>query len=170
MAKAKVNIEPKAIKATFDSANLEAMNVSFIALGRLVRTKLSQPGTGRIYRVSRGRGRGARNLRAAGFHRASAAGFPPAVNTNRLRASFISDQLGQWKYGFARVDQTETKTILNYGSRVTYAPMLEYGTRRMRARPYLRPTVDVFRKQVGRIFGVAYRRWFGPQSPAGGGK
>jgi hypothetical protein len=40
----------------------------------------------------------------------------------------------------------------------------------MRARPYLRPTVDVFRKQVGRIFGVAFRRWFGPQSPAGGGK
>lgn len=160
MAKAKVNLDLPKIRAALTAANNEAMNVSFLALSRLVRGKLSQRGTGRIYRVSRG-ARGGRNLRARGFHQASAAGFPPAVNTNRLRASFISDQLGSWKYGYAYIRSGEKKAILNYGSRVTYAPMLEFGTRKMRPRPYLRPTVQVFSKQANRIFAVAYARHMG---------
>lgn len=150
------------VVAALAEATREGLNVCFLGLSRLVRRKLSQPGTGRIYRVARGKRRG-RNLRARGFHRASAPGFPPAVNTNRLRSSFITDYLGEWKYGYAKITEKEGRMWLNYGSRVTYAPVLEYGDRRgrLKARPYLRPTFAVFRKGVERIFATAIRRRFG---------
>ena len=66
----------------FDPDKVRAMTMRFVADGLLdiqlvaskaIRTQLSKPGTGRLYRVSQGRASG-RNLRARGFHRASAAG------------------------------------------------------------------------------------------------
>ena len=157
-----VNIDTAKIEATMNAALLEGMNASFLQLSRLVRTKLSQAGTGRIYRIGKGRKSG-RNLRAQGFHRASAPGFPPAVNTGRLRASFIADQLGRWKYGYARISKKDKTVILNYGSTVVYAPVLEFGNRRgtLRPRPYLRPSLDSFRKFASRTFEIAVRRHFG---------
>jgi len=157
-----INIDTAKVEATMNAALLEGMNASFLMISRLVRTKLSQAGTGRIYRIGKGR-RGGRNLRAQGFHRASAPGFPPAVNTGRLRASFIADQLGQWKYGFARISRKDKTVVLNFGSRVVYAPVLEYGNRRgtLRARPYLRPSLDSYRKMASSVFSKAISRHFG---------
>lgn len=158
----KVNIDHEKVQRAIDEALLEGMNASFLALSRLVRGKLSQAGTGRIYRIGKGK-KGGRNLRARGFHRASAPGFPPAVDTGRLRASFIADQLGRWKYGYATVTKKDKAVVLNYGSSVVYAPVLEYGNRRgtLKARPYLRPSVAVFRKGAEKLFAVAFKRRFG---------
>jgi HK97 gp10 family phage protein len=164
MSAPKVKIDTEAVKKAMQEAMVEGMNVSFLGLGRLVRGKLSQKGTGRFYRVARGSKSG-RNLRAQGYHQASAPGFPPAVNTNRLRASFISDQLGTWKYGYAFIRTSAVRTILNYGSRVFYAPMLEFGTRKMRPRPFLRPSVKAFATVVERIFATAVARKFKPRTP-----
>lgn len=159
MSKVRVDIDTAVIDAQVRAASTEALNVSFLAMSRLVRTKLSQRGTGRFYKVAIGRKNG-RNLRAQGYHQASAPGFPPAVNTNRLRASFISDQLGTWKYGYAYIKQAAKRTALNFGSRVFYAPMLEFGTSKMQPRPYLRPSLKVFSGGVERIFAKAFERHF----------
>ena len=42
-----------------------------------------------------------------------------------------------------------------YGSNVKYAPMLEFGTRRMRKRPYLAPSMRLVAKQAPKIFRLA---------------
>ena len=39
------------------------------------------------------------------------------------------------------------------GTRVQYAPWLEFGTSRMAARPFMRPIVEKFRPIVNRLFG-----------------
>jgi hypothetical protein len=153
------HVEYDRISRAIEKALLEGMNASFLALSRLVRGKLSTAGSGRVYRIGKGKRKG-RNLRARGMHRASAPGYPPAVDTGRLRASFITDQLGSWKYGFASITTNEGRVVLNYGSSVVYAPVLEYGSNRVAARPYLRPSMDVFEKNVEKIFAVAFERVF----------
>lgn len=138
----------------------EGMNAIQIRQSSLLRAKLSQPGAGRIYRIGKGKKRG-RNLRARGFHQASAPGQPPAVNTNRLRASWSVSGIGtQGSDSFLRFYQQGKKTVLEFGSRVLYAPMLELGTRRMKARPYIKPTAQQVVREAGRIMGVAIKRAF----------
>ena len=166
----------KTLKQRRDQAILDGLNQSMLVMSRLLRVKLSQAGTGRIYGVAgasaaKARKRSGqlsptgpgprykqpRNLRAAGYHRASAPGFPPAVNTNRLRGSFVV-QMSSSKDGFAEIvnDKDQQRFVLNYGSKVTYAPMLEYGTRRMAKRPYIGPVLDVMSRQVEKIFAKAF--------------
>jgi hypothetical protein len=79
------------------------------------------------------------------------------VNTNRLRGSFVV-QISSSKDGFAEIvnDKDQQRFVLNYGSKVTYAPMLEYGTRRMAKRPYIGPVLDVMSRQVEKIFAKAF--------------
>ena len=87
--------------------------------GELVRNEvvkeLSHPGTGKVY----------------GRHRASSPGSPPAVNTGTLRNSI-----------FVRtVSVSTTHRQIEVGTRVKYAGYLEYGTSRMRPRPFMRTAV-----------------------------
>lgn len=90
-----------------------------------VKRLLSQPGTGRTYR------------RGSVLHRASSPGKPPAVDTGRLRASYT------WRTG------TDARgPYVEVGTNVLYAPMLEYGTRRMMPRPALRPAINEVRTQI----------------------
>lgn len=97
-----------------------------------VKRSLSQPGTGRLY------GRPGVRGATAVLHRASAPGRPPAVDTGRLRASYT------WRLGVdARGDFVEV------GTNVIYAPFLEYGTRKMRARPHLRPAINEMVALIG---------------------
>lgn len=159
-----------------DQAIVDALNQSMLVMSRVLRIKLSQAGTGRLYGVA---GRSAakarrrsgllsktgigprykpvRNLREAGYHRASAPGFPPAVNTNRLRASFVV-QMSSSKDGFAEIvnEKKQRRFVLNYGSRVSYAPMLEYGTRRMAKRPYIAPVLEIMAGKLEKIFAKAF--------------
>ena len=130
-----------------------------LVLSRLVRSQLSKPGTGRVYRVAVGKIRG-RNLRAQGLHRASAPGNPPAVDTGRLRQSWAiggnADQmfsvrvpLGAKKIQSGQAlavitsEIGQTRMRFTYGSNLKYARALEFGVpaRRLAQRPYVRPVV-----------------------------
>jgi hypothetical protein len=43
---------------------------------------------------------------------------------------------------------------------VPYAVFLEFGTRRVRRRPYIAPTLEKFRPKLPAIFAVAFKRHF----------
>lgn len=90
-----------------------------------VKKKLSQPGSGRVYR------------RGTVLHRASAPGQPPAVDTGRLRASYT------WRTG-----EDVQGPYVEIGTNVEYAPWLEYGTVKMRPRPHLRPAIEELRAEI----------------------
>lgn len=81
-------------------------------LRNVIVQKLSAPGGGRTY----------------GVHTASAPGQPPAVDTGRLRQSIRVQKVGPGHY--------------RVGTDVQYAIFLEFGTRRIAARPFLRPSVQ----------------------------
>lgn len=148
------------MSSTFDESKMKAQMMRFVAEGILdvqlvaskrIRQVLSKPGTGRLYRIGRGRANG-RNARARGWHIASAPGQPPAVNTGRLRQSWAIGQVNASQLfgkGGAKSTQElaaltsevkENSVSFTYGSNLVYARALEFGTRRVRARPYVRPT------------------------------
>lgn len=152
------------MRRRFNAGVREGLVASQILLSGTIVKMLSKPGTGRIYRVNKGRGKRARNLRQSGFHRASAPGFPPAVNTNRLRGSWsIAIKSGRDLLPGYNTRIIRGKGVLGYelGSSVVYAPMLEYGTRRMKARPYLKPSIAIVQKRLPAIFSTAMRRNLG---------
>jgi len=93
-----------------------ALDRSALAIQTGVRRALSQAGTGRLYK------------RRSVTHRASAPGQAPATDTGRLRASYALSSPG-----------VATREV---GTNVRYAPFLEYGTRRMAARPHLLPAYE----------------------------
>lgn len=153
-----------AVRRAMNDALLEAMVASTLGASRIVRRILSQPGTGRVYRIAKGR-RNGRNLRAKGFHQASAPGRPPAVNTNRLRQSWTVSQVGGRGVAGnadlnAHIRQYPDRVVLEYGSRVPYAAPLEYGTRTVKARPYLKPAMPFIARDVPRHFKTALDRRF----------
>ena len=105
-----------------------------------IKTNLSRPGTGRIYKAggTTKRGKGRRT------HQASAPGQPPATDTGTLLNSVRARMLDSL-HGLVEVT-------------AEYAKFLEYGTVRMAARPYFWPAVQEHRdafvmamKQVGRL-------------------
>jgi HK97 gp10 family phage protein len=95
---------------------------------------LKGPKTGRIY-VRRGRIR----------HRASAPGQPPASDTGTLVRSIVMD-----------VDAT--KLTVSVGSNVKYAPYLELGTRRMKARPFLSLALENKRSTIVKIIAARMKQ------------
>lgn len=96
-----------------------------------VRVALSTPGAGRVYRRP-----GVRGPRAV-IHRASAPGQPPAVDTGLLRASYTYRMGSDAKGNFVEI-----------GTNVKTAPWLEFGTRRMRPRPHLRPSIQSMKDRI----------------------
>ena len=152
-------IDMAKVRERLQAASLEALNASVLILSSAMRTTLSQPGTGRRYFRNPGYGR-RRNARQQGVHVASAPGRPPAVDTNRLRASFAVSTVGTRGDGFVAVEKAPTRMVLRYGSKVRYAVFLEYGTRRTRKRPFVAPTLEKFRPKLPAIFAAAFRRHF----------
>jgi HK97 gp10 family phage protein len=67
-------------------------------------------------------------------------GEPPKVLYGRLRQSIAHVVARQGADVAARI-----------GSNVVYAPFLEYGTNRMAARPFLRPSLEENRDEIRRI-------------------
>lgn len=132
---------------------------------KLIRKRLSIPGTGRRYRVAKGKKRG-RNQRARGWHQASAPGQPPAVLNNYLRASWIlvpPPRIGgatTKDQGFAYIDENRGKGTVLYvlGSNIEYARALEYGFGRVAARPYIRTVVEAVRSRVPKIMETTMKR------------
>lgn len=149
------------MRRRFNTAVREGLVASQILLSGTIVKLLSKPGTGRIYQVNKGKGKRARNLREIGFHRASAPGFPPAVNTNRLRGSWtIAIKSGRELLPGYNLRVIRKPGMLGYelGSNVVYAPFLEFGTRRMRPRPYLKPAMEIVSKRLPSIFQAAFKR------------
>ena len=77
------------------------------------------------------------------FHRPSAPGFPPNVDTGELRSSIGHEVLK----GSLFVDGLVGDTF-----NLEYAPMLELGTSKMRPRPYLRPALKRLRWKIRKVF------------------
>jgi hypothetical protein len=149
--------DPKKLGNAIFKAAHRALLMAGLELQGEIQATLSHPGTGRVYlrgvktRVVMGKngklnafGRQVeaagelRNVKnrsvptAYGYHRASAPGEPPAVDTGRLRRSIKT------------VDDTKGKNVLiRVGSDVEYAPDLEYGSkaRNLLPRPYMRPSL-----------------------------
>lgn len=119
-----------------------------VRVQREIRVELSKPGKGRTYRIGKGKASG-RNKREKGFHRASAPGHPPAADTGTLRRS--------WQVGGTRnvVDRRRLRhpirPAISLGSAVKYASWLQYGTKRMAARPYVVAPLERVRKHAHRI-------------------
>lgn len=91
--------------------------------------------TGRIYR------------RHGIEHQASAPGEPPATDTGMLIASIVAD---------AVLEGDEIAGFVD--ARAEYAVHLEYGTRKMAARPFLIPAVELNRARVGELIAAALQR------------
>ncbi len=108
---------------------------------------LSGERTGRVYRVP-----GTQR-----FYIASAPGEPPAKATGRLRESVVGtvDYEGLNIVGYVGIREGEQVP----DSKVTvgdYAKWLEYGTKRMEPRPWLRPS---FEKSEDKIKGILGGTW-----------
>ena len=120
------------IDAMVEQRMLEAMNHVRSATIEI----LSGTRSGRIYNV-------------LGTHRqytASSPGEPPAVQMGDLRKSV--------KGGVEK----EGKSVIGYvGTDLEKGPMLEFGTRNMSARPWLRPS---FEKSSDTIKGIFSKVWF----------
>lgn len=71
-------------------------------------------------------------------HRASAPGEAPASDTGTLVRSIISE-----------VQRAALEVIISAGT--VYAKMLEYGTRKMAARPFMLPALDKIRDKAADI-------------------
>ena len=126
-----VDDKTKAKSAALGPAVEKAINnaVALLAYGALADAQKSiQKGakTGRTYKR--------RNV----THQASAPGEAPASDTGRLVAS-------------GRVDQPET-FVANMVFSAQNAGYLEYGTRRMAARPFMRPAGEAQRDKAKAIF------------------
>ena len=104
----------------------EALKSGALAGGMAIQAgmkrRITQGGkSGRLYK----RGKG-------GWHQASAPGEAPASDTGAL-ANSIETRISK-----SSPDYAESET----GPTVEYGGMLEYGTSRVKARPYARPTLD----------------------------
>ena len=164
-ALAKFNFDEEFVNNKINEGIVEALNICQAELSVVIRAGLSQKGTGRIYRVAKGKKKG-RNLRAKGYHQASSPNRPPAANTEDLRRSWMSSSVGRTvgvtKMGYAKVVRASpTRTVLQYGSTLFYAPFMEYGTRFVKRRPYLMPSMKVFKPKVQKIFARAIEKYLG---------
>ena len=67
---------------------------------------------------------------------------------------------GSGSQSFTAKVQLPNRMVLRYGSRVPYGLFLEYGTKRVKKRPFIAPTLEKFRPKLPQIFAVAFRRRF----------
>ncbi len=84
-----------------------------------------------------------KTIRSLGFHKASAPGQPPARNTGHIARSW---QTGVAKRG--KVEKAGNRYRLVVGSNLPYAKYLEFGTARMKQRPYVRPVALIMRPRT----------------------
>uniref|UniRef100_A0A6M3MF03 Putative tail protein n=1 Tax=viral metagenome TaxID=1070528 RepID=A0A6M3MF03_9ZZZZ len=116
------------------NASVEALWTAGAHLEGALKEKLSQPGTGRTYKTGR---KGARYA----THQASAPGEPPAVDTGRLRSSVTHNVTGRPGRDLPDPGGSKTEAKGYVGTNLEIGPYLEFGTSRMKERPWLYPTI-----------------------------
>ena len=131
----------------FSAADIMAANIEGIERGLKIvmvelqtelREKLSQMGTGAGYFG------GAKKL---GFYRTrSAPGEPPAVDTGTLRNSVQSKP--QYVAGIGMTSIVLAGLVAGVNKDARIPRWLEYGTSRMKARPFIAPSLEVIRPSV----------------------
>ena len=83
-----------------------------------------------------------------GRHQASAPGETPAVDTGTLVNS-----ISTW------VDsQSDERIVMGVGTGILYAKFLEFGTRHMEARPFMRPAVDNNVDKINQAISIVFAR------------
>lgn len=117
-----------------------------------------------VLKARRAKGLKNRSLRKLGFHKASAPGQPPAVDTGNLRRS--------WQVGFSnpREEKGEKRYLLRVGSNAKYARRMEFGGGSIAARPYVRPAIEMVRPKARGIIVDAIRAELAKFVRARGGK
>lgn len=87
-----------------------------------------------VLRITHGAKTGRIYKRRQTTHQASAPGQSPASDSGTLKKSIYSEKVRDLTYVV--------------GSRIVYALHLEYGTRKMAARPFFRPSVEAVKGQL----------------------
>jgi hypothetical protein len=114
------------------------MATALVARSDAQRRILDGPKTGRVYQKS--------NPKRT--HRASAPGEAPANDLGFLASQIFAEP------------SSEPMTV-NLTSRAPYSVYLEYGTMRIRPRPFLRPAAEFAAKQGSEIVGAYVQQVFG---------
>lgn len=109
-----------------DKSSEEMAGIEKAIMDGLMATALTGQNIARLS-IERGKKTGYLYPRGKRMHQASAPGQPPATDTGHLANNI-----------FAEVNQTEAMTV-EIRSKAPYSIHLEYGTRHMAARPFLRP-------------------------------
>jgi HK97 gp10 family phage protein len=125
------------------AANIEGiqrgLNVAMTKLQREMRLTLNKKGTGVGYRGGK-KGKGY-------FRKRSAPGQPPAQDTshliNSVQTSVFRNETGR---DFVSVFMTGLVAGVNKDARIPR--WLEYGTSRMKARPFIAPSINVVKPKV----------------------
>ena len=141
----------------FSAADIMAANIEGIERGLKIimvelqynlREKLSQMGTGAGYFG------GAKKL---GFYRTrSAPGEPPAVDTGTLRQS--TQVKPQYVAGTGMTSLVLAGLVAGVNNDARVPRWLEYGTKRMKARPFIAPSLEVVRKDAAKNIGEQMQR------------
>tara|TARA_R100000654_G_C2671999_1_gene126207 strand:+ start:520 stop:996 length:477 start_codon:yes stop_codon:yes gene_type:complete len=117
-------------KALIDGVETGLIKVS-LSLQRRIKKKLDKPGSGRVYKYGKDN---------KGRHQASAPGEPPATRSGNLANSWTTAR----RRGPVRYNKGIEIALrpAKVGGAAKYAWWLEYGTKRMKPRPYIRPSVE----------------------------
>jgi hypothetical protein len=136
------------------AANIEGiergLKIAMIELQRELRERLSKKGSGAGY-FGGSKGKGS-------FRTRSAPGEPPAVDTGTLRNSVQSKP--QYIAGTGMTSIVLTGLVAGVNKDARIPRWLEYGTPngRMKARPFIAPSIDVVRPTVANTIGDQMQR------------
>lgn len=125
---AKVVWHGNTVMAEIATKSDKLINAAALEVRSEAQNSMRPPKSGRIYKVPN----------FAKTYQASAPGEAPAIRTGNLRSSIMTEYVG--------------KLHQRVGTNVEYAKKLELGTKRIGARPFLRPALEkVAAKYRGKV-------------------
>lgn len=140
----KVKLDHRAFLDTVRAAVVPAMERAANVMVRKVQAKISRPPSGAIAtKIRNAEGRRRALLKAQG----SAPGEPPRRRTAELRSSISSE-----------VTVSDGLVSAKVGSDLFWARHLEFGTKKMAARPFLRPTLAEYKRGFSNLVAAEIRR------------
>jgi HK97 gp10 family phage protein len=123
----KVSIDPSRGRAEIQGAASKLIRKITLDVEGTIKRSMAGSKSGKQYARGAALTKAGKPVKRRRYHRASAPGESPAVDTGNLINSIRSQF------------PTPLKGVLNIGA--AYASFLEFGTRKMAARPYVRPAI-----------------------------